>query len=121
MRDGEGGGTHLLVEHSGGLLLLCLRLLRLLLLRSVLPGGALGRGCLLLLGLNALLGQRLLLCRVLGLDLLRVLLVRLRWHARKTHRKKHERKQIKSTQRRGCFELTHEGAGWFFCLHGPRK
>ena len=58
------------------MLLLCLRLLLLLLLRSVLAGDTLGLGCL-LLRLDALLGDRLLLCRVLRLDLLRVLLVRL--------------------------------------------
>lgn len=80
--------THLLVEHSRGLLLLlCLRLL--LLLRSVLAGGTLGLGCL-LLRLHALLGQRLLLCRVLWLDLLRVLLVRLlRASPQQTNERKH--------------------------------
>lgn len=57
--------------------MLCGLLLRLLLLWSVLASGTLGLRCL-LLWLNALLGQRLLLGRVLGLNLLRVLLVRLR-------------------------------------------
>lgn len=68
-----------MVEYSGGLLLLCLlRLLLLLLLGRVLACNTLRRGRL-LLRLNSLRGERLLLRRVLGLDLLRVLLVRLRW------------------------------------------
>lgn len=66
-----------MVEHGRGLLLLlCLGLLLLLLRRRVLAGDTLRLGCL-LLRLDARLGQRLLLSRVLGLDLLRVLLVRL--------------------------------------------
>lgn len=95
--------THLLVENRRGLLLLCLRLLRLL-LRSVLPGGTLGLGCL-LLRLDALLGQRLLLCRVLGLDLLRrVLLVRLLYvSAPQTHERTHARRHRRRKK------TTHEG------------